>query len=152
VSALEEQAGGFGHDFAVTFLQDVQEERVAGGAAEGRAGFQGMAYAGGGEGRKESGEVGGRMREERGEGEGAFGERGFAALEDFVAYAEEVDGMRGIAALMVVGRFLEQVEDTLQFVGRAFEFFEAFEQGFGGGGLVLGLARFFERVDNVEVG
>ena len=47
MALLEEQSGGLNHHFAVAFLQDVEQETVAGRTAEGHAGFEGVADAGG---------------------------------------------------------------------------------------------------------
>jgi hypothetical protein len=92
------------------------------------------------------------MRKEFGEGEGAFRQRGFAAFEDFVADTKKVDRMRRVAPLLVGGRFFQEAKDALELVGCPLEFIEAFHQRLGGGGLILRLARFFEGVDDVEVG
>ena len=59
--------------------------------------------------------------------------------------------MGRIAALVVVGRLGEQTKDALELFGLAFECFQAFEQGFGGGGLFLGLAGFLEGLDHIKV-
>jgi hypothetical protein len=66
------------------------------------------------------------MGKEGGKGEGAFGQGGLAALEDFVAHAKEVNGVGRIAPLVVVRRLGEEAEDALELVGLAFEGFPAF--------------------------
>ena len=73
MALFEEQPGGFDHHLAVALLQDVEQETVAGRAAEGHAGFEGVADAGGRKRGEQPGQVGGRMREAYGEGEGALG-------------------------------------------------------------------------------
>ena len=116
VSFFEEETRRFGHDLGVTLLQNVDEQDIGRRTARGRARFQSVADAPCGERGEQACEMRGRMRQEAGQGQCAFRQGRFAALEDFVAHAEKMDGMGRVASLVVGCGFLEQPEHSVQLV------------------------------------
>ena len=91
------------------------------------------------------------MREETGECERALGHLGFAAVEDFVAHAQQMDRVGGVAALVFGGGFFQQAEHAGEFGVGFVKLGEPLEQSLGRGPLLLGLTRLLERIDDIEV-